>query len=502
MSLNNLGLAQSRLRRTADAERSFRQALDLQESLVRQNPHDLDLQSNLGGIYNNLGMLLEQLQRNAEAADDYRHAVEHQQIASAHAPQVSRYRAFLSKHYYNYGRVLRRLGRPDEAARVALARRELVAERSTAPLRRGRGTGPGDRAAGPLPPRRRQRAAVCGVRGRDVAAGESRRLEAAGGSRLEQIVRGVEETGRALRNLSRDDDKEGVKVMAENRKRLTGRSQKQPPECRRHLRFEPLESRSLLSVVAVAAPSARANLPSVEWLPPRPEAVFSADARENANLSVQTEAPLLSLPLRGLSNSVAAPLAPSPDRLLPLEGEVDNVAPFSTGHPHDLISESMATLAQLPPSATISFNGRTSPYDLVNTGDSFAGVAPHEEFDSSSGSIAGLPTALPESRLSVEVIFAGMGPAFASYGGSPTGRSAAMPQSAPLRLRVSPRPPQIPFAVWRPSWAIGRTRPLPTTAALPSQCRGSCRCRWRRILEAAVFPSPRLLPHPILGQSD
>ena len=45
--------------------------------------------------------------------------------------------------------------------------------------------------------------------------------------------------------------------MAENRKRLTDRSQKRQPERRRHLRFEPLESRSLLSVIAVAAPGAR-----------------------------------------------------------------------------------------------------------------------------------------------------------------------------------------------------------------------------------------------------
>ena len=125
MSLNNLGLAQSRLRKTAAAERSFRQALDLQESLVRQNPDDLDLQSSLGGTYNNLGMLMEELQRNAEAADNFRHAVEHQQIARAHAPEVSRYQVFLSNHYYNYARILRRLGRPDEAVHVALARRQL-----------------------------------------------------------------------------------------------------------------------------------------------------------------------------------------------------------------------------------------------------------------------------------------------------------------------------------------------------------------------------------------
>jgi hypothetical protein len=223
--------------------------------------------------------------------------------------------------------------------------------------------------------------------------------------------------------------------MAENRKRLTGRSQKQTPDWRRRLRFEPLESRSLLSVATVAAPGPRANLPPVEWLPPRPEAVFSADARENANFSVQTEALLLSLPSHGLSNSVAAPLASSPDRPSPLESEFVNAALSSIGYPRDLVTESTATLAQSPPpGATISSSVRAVSYDLTHPGDSFAGLAPHEELDSSGDSIAGLPTALPEARLSEEVIFVGEAPAFASYGGPPTGHSAvAMAQSIPVR---------------------------------------------------------------------
>ncbi|MFZ1933992.1 MAG: hypothetical protein WCB27_19135 [Thermoguttaceae bacterium] len=188
-----------------------------------------------------------------------------------------------------------------------------------------------------------------------------------------------------------------------------------------------------MSVATVAAPGPRANLPPVEWLPPRPEAVFSADARENADFFVQTEAPLLSLTSRSLSNPVAAPLASSSDRLLPLENEFVDLVPFSIRYPRDLIIESMATPAQLP-GATISFSDRSVSQDLVSTGNSFAGLAAHEELDSSGGSVAGLPTALPETRLSEEVIFVGEGPAFASYGGPPTGHSAAaMAQSVPMR---------------------------------------------------------------------
>lgn len=125
VSYNNYGLLQNAQRRTADAERSFQQALSLQAVLVEQDPRDTSLQSSFGGIYNNLGTVLEELHRTEAAAEAYQQAVKHQAAAQQRAPSVARYRTFLSKHYYTYGRVLRELGRPDEAIRVALARREL-----------------------------------------------------------------------------------------------------------------------------------------------------------------------------------------------------------------------------------------------------------------------------------------------------------------------------------------------------------------------------------------
>ena len=102
---------------TSLAEESFRKALELQESLVAQNPGDIALQSGLAGVYNNLGIVLEGLQHMEQAAAAYQQAVDHQQIAYAHAPSVARYRSFLSKHYYNYGRVLRKMGQADKPAR-------------------------------------------------------------------------------------------------------------------------------------------------------------------------------------------------------------------------------------------------------------------------------------------------------------------------------------------------------------------------------------------------
>ena len=117
----------STMRAPAEAEKSFLQALDLQQALVAQYPEDLELQSSFGGVYNNLGIVLEELGRIEDAASAYKAAVEHQRIAFSQAKDVSRYRSFLSKHYYNYGRVLRQLGYPEQAVRSALARRELWA---------------------------------------------------------------------------------------------------------------------------------------------------------------------------------------------------------------------------------------------------------------------------------------------------------------------------------------------------------------------------------------
>ena len=116
---------QSKLGQANEAEQSFRKALELQESLVAQDPDDLALQSSLAGVCNNLGIVLEEQQQLAQASAAFQQAVDHQQIAYARAATVTRYREFLSKHYYNYGRVLRKTGHVDKAIEVALARRDL-----------------------------------------------------------------------------------------------------------------------------------------------------------------------------------------------------------------------------------------------------------------------------------------------------------------------------------------------------------------------------------------
>jgi hypothetical protein len=69
VSFNNLGENQGQLGETADAVRSFRQAPELQESLARQSPADVDAQSTLGGICNNWGLVWAQRLRWSDAAD-------------------------------------------------------------------------------------------------------------------------------------------------------------------------------------------------------------------------------------------------------------------------------------------------------------------------------------------------------------------------------------------------------------------------------------------------
>ena len=158
------------------------------------------------------------------------------------------------------------------------------------------------------------------------------------------------------------------------------------------------------------------------------------------------------IPSRGLANSVTAPTTESSDRHLLPENEPASLAPSLAGYPHDLVAESMVTLAQLPPRDPITFFSKPSvSYDLMHVGDSFAALALHEESSGPAGSIAEPPTVLPESHLSVEVAFVSPGPAFARYGGPPSGHylTIAGRISVGASPRVSPRAP-IPYVTWRP----------------------------------------------------
>ena len=76
------------LGRAEDAAQVFRRALEIQQSLVVQDPADIMLQSSLAGIHNNLGIILEDLGHSDQAVAAYRQAVDHQRVAYERAATV------------------------------------------------------------------------------------------------------------------------------------------------------------------------------------------------------------------------------------------------------------------------------------------------------------------------------------------------------------------------------------------------------------------------------
>jgi len=123
---NNLGMAQlSAGHDLADAEASFGKALALQQTLVFARPDDLKLQSGLGGIWNNLGLVRQKQGQLADAATAFERAITAQRQAHERATEVVEFREALSKHYYNHAQLLLALDRPADAADAALARRGL-----------------------------------------------------------------------------------------------------------------------------------------------------------------------------------------------------------------------------------------------------------------------------------------------------------------------------------------------------------------------------------------
>ncbi len=122
---NNLAQALARQEMTDEAARAYDQSQTMFAELVADFPQDIRYQSTLAGVLNNRGMASEVAGDLDAALTAYRQAIEHQRIAVASAPEQSQYREFLSKHYFNCGRVLRTLNRPADALALALERRAL-----------------------------------------------------------------------------------------------------------------------------------------------------------------------------------------------------------------------------------------------------------------------------------------------------------------------------------------------------------------------------------------
>ncbi len=138
ISYNNLGMVQSRDSRYADAEASFQTALALQKRLLAAaEPNDAATLSNLGGVFNNLGLLFDRQRRFSAAETAYEQAVRFQRQAFESAPDHDRYRDLLSNHYSNYSKCLRSQAKEREADELAAEGKNLLAGQpvSAAPTR-------------------------------------------------------------------------------------------------------------------------------------------------------------------------------------------------------------------------------------------------------------------------------------------------------------------------------------------------------------------------------
>jgi hypothetical protein len=118
--LNNLGLLRQAMNRPHEAERSFQDAIELQQVLVADFPRSPDYRQTLAVIRLNLGFLLEGTDA-AAAARAFREALTIQERLTADYPGVPEYRMALGRTLYDQARLL--VAAEDTAgAHVLLAR--------------------------------------------------------------------------------------------------------------------------------------------------------------------------------------------------------------------------------------------------------------------------------------------------------------------------------------------------------------------------------------------
>jgi serine/threonine protein kinase len=135
---NQIGLLLGRKGQPNEAEESFRRAIDLLTRLVAEehDPAQLDKHRNdLALCHGNLALLLGQERRSAEAEASYRAAIEVQQKLAAEHPERLAYTAALALSYNNLSYLLSAADAPraERCCRQAIAiQEELVAREPTA----------------------------------------------------------------------------------------------------------------------------------------------------------------------------------------------------------------------------------------------------------------------------------------------------------------------------------------------------------------------------------
>jgi tetratricopeptide (TPR) repeat protein len=110
-----LGILLRDVRKRAEAEAVYRQALALQERLVADFPDVPEYRGDLARCRNCLGVVLAEQRRRAEAEAEYRQALALQERLVADFPDVVDHAVGLGGGYCNTGSLVRDGGRPEES---------------------------------------------------------------------------------------------------------------------------------------------------------------------------------------------------------------------------------------------------------------------------------------------------------------------------------------------------------------------------------------------------
>jgi tetratricopeptide (TPR) repeat protein len=98
-----------------DAEKAFRQAMNLGEKLVAEAGNVTRYRLELARSYDNLGIVLAELHKPEEAETAFRKALPHQAKLADSSPQVAEYRLELATTRFHLGNLFRLQRRPDQA---------------------------------------------------------------------------------------------------------------------------------------------------------------------------------------------------------------------------------------------------------------------------------------------------------------------------------------------------------------------------------------------------
>jgi tetratricopeptide (TPR) repeat protein len=125
VSLNNIGVAYCRAKKSSEADVAFKRARELFAELSHDYPDEPYYQSSLAAQLNNQALALAEMGRHAEALPIYRDAIAAQQQCSTRSPGSDVMRELLSKMHYNLCKSLRAERRWREAFETAVSRQNI-----------------------------------------------------------------------------------------------------------------------------------------------------------------------------------------------------------------------------------------------------------------------------------------------------------------------------------------------------------------------------------------